>query len=910
MPPSCIADSNIPRVVSAQFSDSVTLITVWFDYATDMASSVCTELLSTATFETLGSDPACSWSDPLTLTIQLGSQPTVLVSDPVELMSGVLRSADGLSDATPSSTTPVRAPDNPPVVSALISGPANIGVCDDLRLDAGMSSGNGGRPFEFQWYVSDASNPHLINSSLLTDLNTSLALQGNVEVLWLSADNLTDDALTVMFEVKVSNWLQTTQISTLVVSKQLNALPTVSVTSPTLTLHPWNDLLVQSEAAAPSCEGGEEVQAEDWVVTYLWLQTAGPALELSDEVKTSSRLIGAPFTLQSGHVYTFEIWVTFSDPTTGLSSNNSATTSVSVVASELVASVSPGSSRFSLTQDSITLSGLASYDPDDSTGGFEELTFGWTCTRTTASTEDDDEATDCFTGANSGLQVNEAELLFYTPSDEDLDLAELTFTLTVSSGQRSTSVQVSYTFVITELPRVQISVSSPSLALFGKHNPMDTLTLVGSVEDYSLDRLSFQWSSVASSLDLSSLSAPRLLTDLTSLNLVLGSEALAAGISHTFELEVVVEGAEYLAPGWASVQVVTNAPPSSGTCSATLHNTPLTPSTLRCPDWTDDADDFPLQYQFGYLHPDTLTFFALTSYQSSPEAHVLLPVGSVELQMRVRDNKLAVATVSLSPINVPGAVSADELVSVTDVFLTDAEQALSSGDLNTFAQLAAVTLSLLNHDNSTATSVTDSTLSSSTASISTSTSSSSELENGQQIREELLNLTRALAATSTSEATSDLVVTLVASTCSEPTELNREVRLGALELLTESANTLSDFGSLGTSNAEQIVYVMNQVLSSFFVDPSSQSSSLGSESSSASSTSQEVINTAEERQSLAQANMMLALDVSKGVAAGMVAFQQVIYIYIYIAPFLFLSLSLFLFLYINSSLFQHMSHNS
>ena len=40
---------------------------------------------------------------------------------------------------------------NPVMPSASIMAPQSIGICDDLRLDAGASSGSGGRAFVYNW---------------------------------------------------------------------------------------------------------------------------------------------------------------------------------------------------------------------------------------------------------------------------------------------------------------------------------------------------------------------------------------------------------------------------------------------------------------------------------------------------------------------------------------------------------------------------------------------------------------------------------------------------------------------------------------------------------------------------------------------------------------------------------------
>ena len=172
--------------------------------------------------------------------------------------------------------------------------------------------------------------------------------------------------------------------------------------------------------------------------------------------------------------------------------------------------------------------------------------------------------------------------------------------------------------------------------------------------------------------------------------------------------------------------------------------------------------------------------------------------------MHIMDNKQAHTVYHLSDIIVPGlsgtdsdpSVSSGEALGVaTDGLLSSAEDALLQGSIDVFTQVASLTLSLLRADDSMGASdnSTDGGSSSSASggggSLSPSSSTSTATvaaETGQRVREGLFNLTRALAATlatTGSQTTSQLVVSLVSSTCSEPTQLNHAVRLGSLGLL-------------------------------------------------------------------------------------------------------------------------------
>lgn len=56
-------------------------------------------------------------------------------------------SDDTCNPATNNPPVTISFPENTLVPTTVIGGPSNLGVCDDLELDASGSMGNGGRPF-------------------------------------------------------------------------------------------------------------------------------------------------------------------------------------------------------------------------------------------------------------------------------------------------------------------------------------------------------------------------------------------------------------------------------------------------------------------------------------------------------------------------------------------------------------------------------------------------------------------------------------------------------------------------------------------------------------------------------------------------------------------------------------------
>ena len=494
----------------------------------------------------------------------------------------------------------------------------------------------------------------------------------------------------------------------------------------------------------------------------------------------------------------------YTELASGVTSNSSTTCSVTVLQSALIAHVTPTGSRLSLAQDSVTLSASGSYDPDD-THDFDNeesgLQYSWACERRLLSGEEstvtDTDDLSCWTGANSAAVLTGSELIYYTPNDIGLDLYELVFTLTVSKDTRESSAQVSFTFSLTEIPQVSLTASSASLSLHSTHNPQDVLSFQSSVEGYASDRLNYSWSVVDSTLELADLVLDtQLYTDLSSPSLVLGPDVLLPGATYVFKLTVTVSEADYLDPGWAFVTVETNAPPALGSCTVDLAPDALSASVLLCSGWTDRASDLPLQYRFGYISPESGMLFYLTTFQSLPSASVLLPVGTLDIRVIISDNKLAETMFWLPEIEVIMDLESEveDLEATMEMLLQDSSLSLAQGNLDSFSQLSALTVSLL------------------TLPTFSSSMSSSSSHTAAQARLGLLNLTNQLFESSSSVAVSELVVSNVAGITEDPSQLSAQAQLYAVDLLVGSVGNLAGQGLLQMPQAELSVFALSQVL--------------------------------------------------------------------------------------------------
>ena len=814
-----------------------------FLIAPDLTSVIgtnCFELLSSDTLMLLGSAPICVWRDSSTLSITTGSDPSFQLSDLIVLLGGVVRSADQLSETMARLELKLTPPDPLPAVSAVATAPTDLGLCDSLTLNAGLSTGTAGRPLTFFWQARAEENSDMSTSDL-DDLNQLFADLGHTDMLTLDSSPVFGTALQLNLSLTVTNWLNTTDTSHFSVNMADTPLPLVSMASPSLSIRVADELNLQVISTAPAtCTASSPSSVPTWTVTYIWQVQSGQGVVLPE---AQSRLVVPAYALSGGSEYTIQVTVTYTDPMSGTSTSNSALSMVTVLSSPLVAILTPGTGPQSILWDNLTLSAAESYDPDLVNRSANELSFLWTCARIPSQLS-------CFLSDNQTVDLTHSELILYPQTDFLSD--EFVVSVRVFDSTRNSSAVSTLTFTYLELPELTLTLSSMSLNAHGTHNPQDTLTISAVVEGIASSDVDWAWSWSAALGPAEDL----LLTDTTSANLVLAPWALLGGYVYDFNISVSLPTVPDLATTWRIVKVLTNAAPTPGTCKVTLAAEPLEPADVSCSGWTDSAEDLSLQYQFAFARIGSTNYQALTSYQASNTASVILPVGEIDLECRVVDVWGSVAYMNLL-VNVPEPDFTEdhEWVGVGSDLLTQANEALIVGDLDIVAQYAAVSLSLA----SMATAVP---LSSASSSVSSTTAL------GIQLREEVLQLVQEVSNGQPSQDTSELVFSIVAETVSEPSQVTPFLGESALELTSASLDSLSQVGTLTSEASDTIIGTISSVLESIFVSPEVSSSTTTTSSSGESQSP------AQASEAVAELTLDVIYQVSAGLASSAVPYQQ------------------------------------
>ena len=347
-----------------------------------------------------------------------------------------------------------------------------------------------------------------------------------------------------------------------------------------------------------------------------------------------------------------------------------------------------GGNRAVGVDDGLQLDASASADPDEPTSA---LNYTWSCTPVD---------TDSLCPSLPNLSV--VPLLTLLPGEVPPGTFDFSVNVSKADGEVATA-SVTITVVAGSVPTV--SVQAPKAA---KHNANEALRLLGNAvldQNGTASALSLAWSCTP---DIGALSDPLITrtgseqANLVVLPGVLPSGCAGGACSYTFTLTATHQAAAGPRAAFAQQTILMNAPPSGGALE-------VVPSTgyelnatfaLRASYWTDDADDLPLRYTFGFSRSSgadadgaVAVVEPLSGSSLTSRLDVLLPAGSLTLVVTVQDRLGASATATASATVLPlPSISA----AVIDTVLERAREALQSGDPQATTQASAALVLSLN----------------------------------------------------------------------------------------------------------------------------------------------------------------------------------------------------------------------
>jgi hypothetical protein len=350
-----------PVITDLRFTnDPSTAIAVTFSTQTDEAKEQgefnCSDLLSINNMgvSALGENSYCVWQTPSVLVAWFGSGATVEVGDNITLASGkiyngLFPSRGAFANQTVHTIAP---PFVPPVPHLSVDAPENLNPCMPFTLDAGDSTGTGGRPLLIRWSVDNTSLTTGIAAVLGSESSTSSAVtlpaslttvraRARVCVccdllLVLSPQNATLQGHTLTFTATAVNHFNVAS-QPVTVSTKVD----LDTSAPEAVVVPANSVVQRTEAIKLTCMALPLTPActsplipSDTTLEYTWTQTSGPSFNLG--VTNIDTLYIAPNTLLTGDTYVFQCQVSYTVRPNLLST---AHATVFVAASPLVASI-------------------------------------------------------------------------------------------------------------------------------------------------------------------------------------------------------------------------------------------------------------------------------------------------------------------------------------------------------------------------------------------------------------------------------------------------------------------------------------------------------------------------------------------------------------------------------------------
>ncbi|OQR92705.1 transmembrane protein [Achlya hypogyna] len=585
-----------PSLQLAQFGNTGADIIVTFASAVDLssvptpASVACSSVFSFTT-GFYGTAPLCGWTSTTTIRILLGKSPMVMPGDKCSVLAG-LKATPTSTLSMPASFVAIQTPVTPPVPIVSVTGPQNLGSCDDLYLDGRSSSGSGGRGMQWVWNVTNA--PTL--APVLAALGTT------AQTLSIPSASLVPGA-TYFFSLTCTNFFGATSSSGLMaITKGSMPLPLVTINGPSIVQLLRSSALSLSSTASPATCGSTDVSTIG--LTFQWyVGPSGGAAQVVTSLSRNPRQLQLPARTYGYGTYTVTVFVAVTGQPM---QNNTASVTVQVVPSNLVAIIT-GGSRTVGNQNDLVLNGSTSYDPDMPTTALLHM---WQCA---------DAATGAVSCAGVAIANGSTSIVAKANLPPSTTISIQLTVLDPATGRQATAA-TTFRVVLGSPPTTAIAPMSQA-----KYNPTAKIFMAGSVSSSIDSAPTVIWSiqgDTSQAIANAAFGLPR-----SSMTMVLMPNTLTPGQTYV----LVLTGYDKFGQSSnASVSVVINEPPTSGTVVSvpTSGTTLQTMFAISSLNWVDV--DLPLTYSFKYIvgtSQASSTEVALGDYALSTTFSTLLPIG-------------------------------------------------------------------------------------------------------------------------------------------------------------------------------------------------------------------------------------------------------------------------------------------
>ena len=651
--PADITKKFPPRVTGAVFEQSLTSAVVTFDVATDRggiySDKDCATYFQAETVESLGVGAACVWQDDRSLRLFLGTGSTAKLNTILIFKMGIILNKVGNSHAL-SGTSFLGLPPILPQPAVTVTAPEQVGVCEDLHIDASASTGHGGRPMSYTLGFQSQSGKG-------AGLNAYLARAGaSANGIWAIPATAMEPGDTYTFYVTATNWVEQADTRVLTVVKSRLPIPEILIKGgQKLEYARAQPLFVETSADLPNSQcvmtSAEEIGS---VLKFSWRQVAGPKIQASDfqgapsdfemysESLLKRNLFLPPESLYvSSEDYVFQVRCEVpSNP------DLAATAEVVVAVQRPNVRVAIGGGNRSIMDGATLVLRAVGVDPDeivDSAGQLVPFVYAWACATPEGAVCSDSPAfRKSLLTVGDSLNVTAMLAPGQYRFKVDAFKEPLSAGITASDAIELTIAEAKAT--------VPVEVSAVPLAA-EKFNPADRLTLELAK---SPPDLATRWECVQGDLADGTLLEAASDTGTAGKYLSIPPETLTPGAKYLFRASSVAY------PDIAAeVEVDVSAPPQLGTVTVT----PLegvsgtTRFSVLAEGWTGSAADSDLTYEFRYRSAQGGPEKVLSTRQIYNKVDGILPVGEFKIVAYVYDSTGAVARTEL-----PDTVRAAEYV--------------------------------------------------------------------------------------------------------------------------------------------------------------------------------------------------------------------------------------------------------
>ncbi|CAM9196214.1 unnamed protein product, partial [Ectocarpus sp. 8 AP-2014] len=621
-----------PELSSAKFTNTGAQVTVGFtgnpssqEINGTFGAVPCESVFSTASASTLGIRSTCQFVSGSSIKVTLGALSTITPSSSegctdgdgtsLTLLAGVVRTEIGAFLTSSAGCMVVDYPSNPDPPFVEISAPGAVGYCDDLTLEGRTTMSSIGSS-NVTWEVALAGSDPTADISNVSRALEQASSNKELTVTIPSEDLAVEN--TFSFVLRVETVLGGSSEAVVEVHKSsLELLGTRIVGSSALQRTRGNEIILRSETKLSSCS---TVTTDEALALYSWrLVSANESYEGTPEVVVDvgrdPRVLVIPsHTLgYAGSTYLFQLTTAFGSETT-----NTANVTIEIVSGPIFAAISGGTKRrIGVGQARAKLNATLELDASVSvdTDGVDTIPFNytWHC--------ESESGGACVSMAGEVLDLSgfaAGAMLSIPPGSLP---SGIVYAYTVTAWKHSdgstpwskyrsdnTSCIISTTGF--DVPHVAITPKE----IYRKFSPSKRLVLYGcaaaSIESHcsnsTLAGFDFQWNQVDSNIgllndDMFVGNDQVFRTSDRHPTLVVRAGALSPGRTYTFSMTATGSSGRV---GYSEFSIETNVAPVGGHVSSDLLQVYAGEDAvmLQTLGWTDDFEDLPMTYEFGYSH--------------------------------------------------------------------------------------------------------------------------------------------------------------------------------------------------------------------------------------------------------------------------------------------------------------------